>query len=262
MPPVCTILLAFRCCAGAPIVLGANRDELIGRASLQPATLMDSPRVWGGRDLVAGGTWLALRQDGALAAVTNRHPAAAEGPVQRDPARRSRGLLPLAVLETESDAAAEALMRDIHPAEYNPGNLLYVSRHSAFAASFDDDAGLVVRALEPGLHVLGIRDVDDSGPKDAMLRTALDSAWHEGVTGAEMRTGMVAILKSHESATDDERGAACIHGVAYGTVSSSTIVVYDDGRSDYWHASGLPCENEYTYAERRAVPRVAPPPPD
>jgi hypothetical protein len=71
---VCTILLAWRAHPGVPIVLAANRDELIARPSQSPGVLQTHPLVLGGRDLVAGGTWLAVGIDGTLCAVTNRRP--------------------------------------------------------------------------------------------------------------------------------------------------------------------------------------------
>ena len=50
------------------------------------------PRILGGRDEKAGGTWLAVNEHGVVAGLTNR-PA----PDGADPARRSRGEIPLAL---------------------------------------------------------------------------------------------------------------------------------------------------------------------
>ena len=50
-----------------------------------------APRILGGRDELAGGTWLAVNSAGVLAGLTNQPSAS------RDPAKRSRGELPLAV---------------------------------------------------------------------------------------------------------------------------------------------------------------------
>ncbi len=53
-------------------MLAANRDEFLGRPRPPPAVLVDRPRIAGGRDLLAGGTWMAVAADGRVAAVTNR----------------------------------------------------------------------------------------------------------------------------------------------------------------------------------------------
>ena len=50
----------------------------------------------GGRDLVAGGTWLAVDDGGTVCAVTNRHPGTGK-PEPPDPTRRSRGEIPLSL---------------------------------------------------------------------------------------------------------------------------------------------------------------------
>ena len=58
-----------------PLVVVANRDEFLGRASSPP---MERPgRVVCGLDLVAGGTWLGCRTDGSgrIAGLLNRRPA-------------------------------------------------------------------------------------------------------------------------------------------------------------------------------------------
>ena len=50
---------------------GANRDEFYARPSRAARYWDDSPHVFGGRDVVAGGTWLAVSTAGRFAAVTN-----------------------------------------------------------------------------------------------------------------------------------------------------------------------------------------------
>lgn len=96
---MCLIVAAVQPGSSWPLVLAANRDEFHERPT-QPAHWWDeAPHVLGGRDLRAGGTWLALSADGALAAVTNyREPGAAQE------APESRGALPVRWLE-EPDPA-------------------------------------------------------------------------------------------------------------------------------------------------------------
>jgi uncharacterized protein with NRDE domain len=236
---VCTILLAWRCASAAPIVLAANRDELIARPSAPPGVLIASLLIVGGRDLVAGGTWLAVSADGAICAVTNRHPA--EGPpVAPDPTRRSRGDIPVALL-TADRADVAARLRDLSPGRYNPVNVLWVDEDRALVAHVDDSGPVRVVELAPGPHVLTTRDVDDAkNPKVAMLLSGMHRVLAAGDGADAVVAGLRAMLADHTSAGDSPVDAACIHGDVYGTVSASTVVA-GSGQLVYEHAPGRPC---------------------
>lgn len=84
---MCVIYLAYGQLVDTPLVLLANRDEFYDRPTLPAASWEDHPHVFGGRDLAAGGTWLAVSNSGRIAAVTNyRDPGGQLG-------TRSRGKL-------------------------------------------------------------------------------------------------------------------------------------------------------------------------
>ena len=84
---MCLIALAHAASDRYPLVLAANRDEDHERPTRAAHFWDDAPHVLGGRDLRAGGGWLALTRDGRFAAVTNLRFAAAP------PTARSRGEL-------------------------------------------------------------------------------------------------------------------------------------------------------------------------
>lgn len=230
-------------------MLAANRDELIARPSQAPGVLQESPVVLGGRDLVAGGTWLAVGADGTLCAVTNRHPA--EGPpVPPDPSRRSRGEIPVELL-TIDPAAVPAHLTGLGPGRYNPVNVLWLSEERALVAHVDDSGPVRVVDLQPGPHALTTRDVDDANhPKVAMLLAGLVQAIGSRDDADAAMTRMRAILASHTSASDAAVDAACIHGDVYGTVSASTVIA-GGGRVVYEHAPGRPCVTPFS---RVAIP--------
>jgi len=224
---VCTILIAWRCLPGAPLVLAANRDEFIGRPAAAPGILVDHPRIAGGRDLLAGGTWMAVAADGRVAAVTNRRSE------MRDPSRRSRGELPLATLAAGDDAGMRRLVEGLDPAAYNPFNLLAVSPTQALVAHGGDR--LEVVELQPGPHVLSVHDLDQAGePRVEHLLTRLDEAAATAGGPDELLAAMERLLCDPEW--------ACVHGDLYGTVSSSSVIVRDRGEVTYRHAPGRPCE--------------------
>ena len=220
-------------------MLAANRDELIARPSAPPGILQASPLILGGRDLVAGGTWLAVAADGRICAVTNRHRA--DGPpVAPDPSRRSRGEIPLALLIADP-ADIPNRLAGLGPGDYNPVNVLWLDANRALVAHVDDSGPVRVVDLAPGPHVLTTRDVDDANnPKVAMLRAGMDRALAaDGDPDATM-SGLRAMLADHTSASDSPVDAACIHGDVYGTVSASTVIV-GAHRITYEHAPGRPC---------------------
>jgi len=237
--PVCTILLAWRCHPGVPLVLAANRDALIARPSAPPSVLHADPMILGGRDLVAGGTWLAVRVDDSVCAVTNRHPA--EGPpVPPDPSRRSRGEIPVALL-TVDPAEIQDRLAALGPGLYNPVNVIWMNRDQALVAHVDDSGPVRVVALDPGPHVLTTRDVDDSGnPKVARLLAGMSRVLAASGDAAATMGGLRAMLSDHTALRDPPVDAACIHGDVYGTVSASTVTA-GDGRLEYKHAPGRPC---------------------
>jgi uncharacterized protein with NRDE domain len=236
---VCTILLAWSCHPGTPVVLAANRDELIARPSAPPGVLQPSPLILGGRDLVAGGTWLAVAAGGRVCAVTNRHPA--DGPpVAPDPSRRSRGEIPLALL-TADPADIPARLAGLGPGVYNPVNVLWLDADCALVAHVDDSGPVRVVDLAPGPHVLTTRDVDDANnPKVAMLLAGMASALSAVGDADATMSGLRAMLADHTSASDAPVDAACIHGDVYGTVSASTVIA-GAARVTYEHAPGRPC---------------------
>jgi hypothetical protein len=89
---VCTVIVSVDLAADVPVLLVGVRDEFSGRPWLPPARHWpDRPELVGGRDLQAGGTWLAVNTvSPAVACVLNGEgrPAARQG-------RLSRGELPL-----------------------------------------------------------------------------------------------------------------------------------------------------------------------
>jgi uncharacterized protein with NRDE domain len=241
---VCTILFSWQ--PGAPTagVLVANRDELRSRPSDPPMRLRDEPDLWGGRDRLAGGTWLAVDRAGRLCAVTNRH--LGEAPSARDASRRSRGELPLRVLEAGDEASTKQLLESLNARAYNPVNVLYLSRESAWWVGLDDKHGRQFRDVAPGVHALSVQDLDD--PADPKTRRLLEQAG-TAAAGASadphaVRDRFAALLRSHEQYGELPQSAACIHGDEYGTVSSATVVI-GLGGAEFRHAEGPPCVTDY-----------------
>jgi uncharacterized protein with NRDE domain len=103
---MCLIAVAHRVSDDFPLVIAANRDELYDRPAAAAAPWAEDPRVIGGRDLRAGGSWLAISQNSRFAAVTN-----IRGPQRNGP---SRGILVSHFVLSDIDALAFANDIDRH----------------------------------------------------------------------------------------------------------------------------------------------------
>lgn len=237
---MCTVIVGFQCVPESPLVVAANRDELLARPSDPPQLLTSDPPRWGGRDRLAGGTWLAVDPAGRVGAVTNRHPGGVLP--DRDPSRHSRGRLPLNALTTD-DASAASWMASLNPREYNPVNVVYLATTLALWVGLDDAGGRQQRQLAPGVHVITEQDPDDpADPKGQRILGQAREALAASTNGADVIARWKDVLRSHNAAGGGS--PACIHAAEHGTVSSSTILVGADGVR-YEHAEGPPCVTPY-----------------
>jgi uncharacterized protein with NRDE domain len=215
---MCTLIALHRCIPGAYLVVGANRDEYLDRPAEGPVLLATaSGPIVAPRDLLAGGTWLGVNAAGLFAAVTNR-PAA-----ERDPTRRSRGLLVLDALEAEKASAAARTLAGLPERAYNPFNLFVADEQDAFAVVYEEKPRLM--RLGPGAHVIGNADPDAREvPKVAWLLGQAEALLPAPGHGA--LDGLAAILQSHV-----ER--------------SSTLMWLGTAASVLRHAEGAPCITAY-----------------
>lgn len=246
---MCLLLLAFDVVPDRPWLLLGNRDEFHGRASLRAARWVDAPDVVGGRDVEAGGSWLALHRDGRFAAVTNVR----SGTPRRG--SRSRGALVADFVRGDAApseyAAAVAAERD----EYGPFNLIVGDRSSAAGASSTAERSW---DYHPGVHVLSNGTPQADWPKvrrlrerfEALLKSVLMENAHAAAggalaagTGAAADEALIDLLADTAGAADEElpetgvgleleRRLAPIFivGPQYGTRASTLAYARSDGR--------------------------------
>ncbi|GAA4220435.1 hypothetical protein FHR32_006521 [Streptosporangium album] len=186
---MCTVVVSIDPDAEIPLILVGVRDEFTDRPRVPPAEHW--PGLIGGRDLQAGGTWLAVdpvaRRVGAL---VNGHgvPAPQE-------TRRSRGDLPLRV-------AAQGRLPDLELARYDPFHLILADPAGARLWHWDGDA-LAEEEIPPGTHMIvnsGWERGEDNErvaffrPRfaEAGRPVAIDApweSWRELATGAGLPVG-------------------------------------------------------------------------
>jgi len=224
---VCTLILGIGIFGAGSLMLGANRDEDPARPSSPPTRLIEYPPVVGGRDLRAGGTWLAVRARTAAIAMLNRR-----GRMDA-PATRSRGLLALDVASGEGPGAAfEPLVRD----RYAPFTLVMADPERCWILAWDGEHAKMIEP-SPGWHVLTHTELDDPGePRAAWLKESLASL--KPRTPEEARAGVIQRLSRHEDP------AVCLHSGAVRTVSSAWVEFGPRG-ARYEHAEGPPCTTPF-----------------
>jgi uncharacterized protein with NRDE domain len=238
---VCLLVVASRVVPGTPVLIGANRDEFLNRPAVA-VTVLDPgpPRIIGGRDTQAGGTWLAVNEHGVFAGLTNQ-PLGGE----RDPTRRSRGELPLALAAHHcASGAVDAFLDRFSPSEYNGSWLLVGDRESLFFIDFTGQVGAEAVALPPGLHILENRALGAPSLKADRVRSSLGV-----LTGdpAGDVAALRAVLTDHYAADPSrerpQTSANCVHLEEYGTRSSCIIRYASDPATapQIWVADGPPC---------------------
>jgi uncharacterized protein with NRDE domain len=242
---MCTLLVAWQTDPCYPLILAANRDEFYERPTAAAARWDDAPRIFAGRDLVHGGTWLGVTISGQLAALTNyREPHRAK------PGGPSRGHLVSDFLAGE--AGANEYLDEIRGKEgdYQGYNILFGDLDQLYYYSNRSDR---LMPLSPGIHGLSNHLLDTPWPKVVRGREALAGLIEAGGFSFE---DLFAILADRTKAPDEllpETGverelerllsSIFIESARYGT-RSSTLLLVDNFR-------------QATFIERTFAPRGA-----
>lgn len=164
---MCLIGVAWQVHPRYALVVAANRDEFHARPAAPAAPWPETPEVFGGRDLLQGGSWLAVSARRRLACVTN-----VRRMIPPNPAAPSRGRLVAGFVQGAMPAEEYAAQLAPHAMHYSGFNLLiwdgrelyYLNNHPAFVA----------RKVTPGVHVVSNADLDTPWPKTRRLASAME----------------------------------------------------------------------------------------
>lgn len=187
---MCLLLFAWRPDATHRLVLAGNRDEFHARPAA-PADWWGNGAV-GGKDLRAGGSWLAARRSGRFAVVTNFREPIEEG---RGP--RSRGELVTGFLE--SDLSPEEFAREVagRGRDYAGFNLLLGSPAELVYLS---NRGRGPELLDPGVYGLSNHLLDTPWPKLERTRARFAALLAQGAPTEQL----LAMLADREPAAAGE----------------------------------------------------------
>jgi hypothetical protein len=194
---MCTAIVSVE--PGGTLLLAGIRDELTDRAWLRPGRHWpEYPGLVGGKDLLAGGTWLAVAPaERRVACVLN-----GRGRMAPPGSRRTRGVLPL-------QAAAEGRLVPTGLADFDPFHLLVASPDLVMLGSWDGER-FTEQKLGPGLHMIVNSGLDcdllaEGGPARPGSQAArrVDGRDHlagDGPAGPEPRVAPRTDGRDHELA--------------------------------------------------------------
>jgi uncharacterized protein with NRDE domain len=218
---MCTLVILRRPEHLWPVVIGANRDEMINRPWRAPARHWpDRQEVLAGLDLLGGGSWLGINDWGVAAAVLNRR-----GSLGPAPGLRSRGELVLEALDhADAVAAAEALSH-LDSRAYRTFNLIVADNRDGFWLRHAGGAKIEVHPLDDGLSLIASGDLDD--PEARRLELARPRFAAAAAAPIDDWTVWQDLLSDDRAPEGEPETAAMRFRTAqgYGTVSSAVIAL-------------------------------------
>ncbi len=230
---MCLVVFAWQAHPQYRLILAANRDESHRRPTQDAHWWPDNDSILAGRDLQAGGTWLAVSKSGRFATVTNFR----EGQKSRA-GLSSRGTLVTSfVAESSSVGAFES---SIANGDYAGFSLLVSDGESMSYLSNRDD---LEAKLDPGIYGLSNASLDTPWSKVARAKAGLDSLIDsDSVNETEL---MRLLADRTPAAVDDVEAedlpfeiaraltAPFIVAPDYGTRSSTTVLWGKDDVIDF-----------------------------
>ena len=213
---MCLVVIAHDVHPDHRLVIAGNRDEFHARPTQEAQWWDDEPDIAGGRDLLAGGTWLAVHRNGRFATVTNFRGVAnaPEEPL-------SRGHLVTDFLK--SDLSPLEYLQSLQVDAYAGFNLLVADGRSLAYCSNQGDSP---RKLAPGIYGLANTRLDAHGerigrPKDKLGRLlAQDRVENDALMG---------LLDDRVSASANPVEAPFVVTPEFGTRSSTVVTMHREG---------------------------------
>lgn len=193
---MCLLVLAWQAHPRYPLIVAANRDEFHDRPA-QPLAKWDGPtEIYGGRDLRAGGAWLAIDRRRRFGVITNFRE------VQRpEPGAPSRGNLIPSYLS--QDPGSGEFLASLKPdsSSFAGFNLLLSDEQSLWYASNRIEG--FARRLEPGIHGLSNQFLDTPWPKLLRVRRRF-ATWLEHSVFSNSSELFEMLADTTPAGSDDE----------------------------------------------------------
>jgi hypothetical protein len=231
---MCTVVLLVRPGHAWPVLLAANRDEMVGRPWDPPAVHWpDQPDVVAGRDCLGGGTWMGVNGAGVVAAVLNR-----PGSLGPAPGKRSRGTLPLLALRHGTAVEAAAALSTVPAGDYRSFNMIVADARGAYFLRGLDERRTQPRPLGEGVHMVTSHDPNDlASPRTARHLPRFRAAAYPDPGSGDWRAWREILADRSGPAGSEinipERGG-------FATVCSALLAIAARGRPVWLFAPGPP----------------------
>jgi uncharacterized protein with NRDE domain len=223
---MCLLSLAINAHPDFPLVFAGNRDEYHARPSTPAGWWSDAQNILGGRDLEAGGTWLAINKAGSLGVVTNRPDLPA--PEQH---ARSRGELITAWL---SNADTFAKLPEQHM-QYGGFSLLLANpTNLQLLLGGNGTARLTTRSPDNGVTGLSNTAPDQPWPKLSWLNQQVQN--HLNADQPDIEYLMSLLTRSipvPDSISQGVPATPFITGEQYGTRCSTVVTISRQGTCSF-----------------------------
>ncbi|MES2103233.1 MAG: NRDE family protein [Pseudomonadota bacterium] len=242
---MCLIVFAWKLIPSTPLVVASNRDEFYARPTAPAAWWENSPGVYAGRDLQAGGTWMGIASVDGPGSATARFAAITNirAPSEKRPDAPSRGKLVADYLTGEASAAEYvAQIRDDAPA-YNGFNLLLGDRDNLiWLSNREQDDERNGKPLQPGIYGISNAILDTPWPKvvrtkaefaSLLCQRAPEDAYFEMLSNATQAPD--CRLPDTGVSFDMERllSSAFIESPTYGTRACNLLRIHDDKPAEF-----------------------------
>jgi len=170
---MCTLVMLRRPDHDWPLIIGANRDEMLDRAWQKPGRHWpDRADVTAGLDEVAGGSWMGVNDHGVFAAILNR-----VGSLGPQDGKRSRGELVLDALDYADARDSAEFLAALNPDAYRPFNLVIGDNRDVFWLAHRGAGEITIEPVPIGLSMLTARELDDpTSPRIARYRDRFRAA--------------------------------------------------------------------------------------
>ena len=235
---MCLITFAFHQHPDFPLIVAANRDEYHKRPTASAHFWEDTPSIYAGRDLEAGGTWMGVNREGGFAALTNYREfnnteiATSNLPIQ------SRGRVCSELLGLQPTRTILSRLEQ-QATRFAGFNVIAGNSKQLFYYS---NKGTKIQQLSPGIYGLSNALIDSPWPKVISSKQALMDV----LEGHPTSERLLNIMSDTRIAPDNklpntgidiemERllSSRFIQSNEYGTRSSTAVLFHHDGSIEY-----------------------------
>lgn len=239
---MCILFIAHQQRQDYPLIIAANRDEFYERPSAPADFWPQHPHVLAGKDLRAGGTWMGVSHNGAIAALTN-----IRAPQHNKDDAKSRGELVSQWLKqnpsgtgNDMEMFSDQLRQDRQ--HFNGYNLVFGYPHQLQVYNNHTDN---LHPIENGVFGLSNADINTPWPKVEQGTNALsDYVTHSNQINPE---DLFSILRHDNQAPDHllpqtgvphewEKALSSIFITmpTYGTRTSTLVMVDNKGHLNWF----------------------------